>query len=221
MLETTFSPEDGSTGRVEQRPKVSDYCRHCGHGHAHNVRRRRYNNHVQVFHAGRFVNEEVILAEAAIGALLPGGARVRHINGVTNDNRLENLFLELPGEPTLYQRLTWSQRRCVECDGDYFVPPWIEARQNNERRILFCSRWCYVAGRPPKARNSDRRPDPKDPARGPDPDRWRAWSPQVAALARMIPDPDPGPGSPNRYPLIVVPDPPDDLPYWGPRVTEE
>lgn len=151
-----------------------------------------------------------------MGHRLPDGARAKHINGVTNDNRLVNLFLELPGEPTLYQRLHWQRARCVVCDGDYLLEPRAVNRPRMERRILFCSRWCYVQGRPVKAHNSKRRPDPSKATRAPNPDRWRAWSPQVAAMARMVPDPDAGPGSPSRYPIIVVPDPPDDLPYWGP-----
>lgn len=154
--------------------------------------------------------------EDAIGRRLPLGSRVRHLNAAPNDNRIENLFLELPGEPTLRMRLRWTLSRCVACDSDHFVDPKILARCKSPRRALFCSPWCYYRGRPPPCSPTDRIPEPKHPRKGADPDRWRTWTPQIAAAARMIPDPDPGPGKPGRYPVIEIPDPPDDLPYWAP-----
>lgn len=135
--------------------------------------------------------------EAHIGQALPPGARVKHINSDTVDNRLENLFLELQGEPSLYHRLVDELRSCPSCGDDFLVHP-----DKDGLRSRYCSRRCYdLKCTDRRSRGIRRYPKPIDA------DRWRAWKPEIAWAARMIPDPDPGPGGPNRYPVILVPGP--------------
>lgn len=148
-----------------------------------------------LFVGGRWRREELVVMEAHIGQPLPPGAKVKHLNGDTQDNRLENLFLELAGEPSLFRRLNDEIRVCKACKDEFLVHP-----EKTGLRASFCSRRCYDRKcTDPRARGLRRYPTKLDP------DRWRAWKPEIAWAARMIPEPDPGPGGPNRYPVIVVP----------------
>jgi hypothetical protein len=150
--------------------------------------------------------------EHHLGQPIPPGSKVKHVNGVTNDNRLENLFLQLPGEPTLWHRQRYLKFQCALCDGDYLIPPAIWEADTVRQRRLFCSRKCFLHAYP---RVDPRNRAKKKPQGPPNADRWRAWAPRIAWAARMIPAVDPGPGGPNRLPDIYVPEVPDDLPFWG------
>ena len=182
--------------------KVCEQCGGAWHAYPHV---KRSNVYKLTFHGGKWVHEERLVMEAYLGQPLPPRARVAMVNGIHADTRIENLFLQLPDEPRLWQRLTWHKFQCAHCDGDYFIDPEKWEADQTRHRSLFCSRRCFSLGRP---RDKGRRsrghlvhPPP------PNPDRWRAWSPQVAWAARMIPEVDEGPGGPQRYPDIFVPEP--------------
>lgn len=133
--------------------------------------------------------------ETHIGQALPPGSKVKHLNGDLLDNRMENLFLELPGEPSMFRRINDEVRACKACGDEYLLRPW-----ENRPRFDYCSRRCYeLTCKDNRAKGLRRYPKRLDP------DRWRSWKPEIAWAARMIPDPDPGPGGPNRYPAILVP----------------
>lgn len=158
---------------------------------------------------GRWVPEDEMIMQAVLGQALPAGVKVRHINGVRNDNRLENLFLQLPTEPLLVVRMSHTKRRCARCDNEFFISPDFVARL--KRRNNYCCRLCHNATCYVPGRAWVRRDWPAPP----DPDRWRSWMPALAWATRMALHPDPGPGHPQRYPDIIVTPPPDDLPYFG------
>lgn len=133
--------------------------------------------------------------EDHIGQALPPGSKVKHLNGDLVDNRMENLFLELRGEPNMFRRLNDEVRACKACGDEFLVHP-----EKTNLRASFCSRRCYDLKCTDRRARGLRRYPPRL-----DPDRWRSWKPEIAWAARMIPDPDPGPGGPNRYPAIMVP----------------
>lgn len=73
----------------------------------------------------RYVLEHRVVAEQALGHLLPAGAVIHHINGIKTDNRPRNLVVlaGLAEHISLHMRLTvlraggnpWTQRLCTEC----------------------------------------------------------------------------------------------------------
>ena len=170
--------------------------------------RRRSGVRYAVLRNGVWVHEDQVIMETILGQSIPPGMKVTHCNLVHNDNRVENLFLQLPTEPLMYSRINHEKRRCVRCDNEYFVSADHIARL--KRRNDFCTRHCHMAT-VPRRRWCTYRDWPPHP----DPDRWRAWMPALAWATRMALDPDPGPGHPQRYPDIAITPPPDDLPYFG------
>ena len=176
---------------------LSHPCPTCGRAWSSRSEAIISHGRTMVFSGGRWRREELVVMEAFIGQPLPEGAKVKHINSDTMDNRLENLFLEVPGEPSLFRRVNDEIRVCVVCDDHFLIHP-----EKTGDRARFCSRRCYETLRSDKRSRGMRRCPAKV-----DPDRWRRWTPEIAWAARMIPDPDPGPGGPNRYPVITVPAP--------------
>jgi hypothetical protein len=74
-----------------------------------------------------YVPEHVMMAEKAIGKLLPEGSMVHHVNGITTDNRRGNLVI--CGSQAYHLELHRRHRAFVESGSAHY------------RRCRFCKRW--------------------------------------------------------------------------------